>query len=373
MRTVTAPTTHGDRRREWAVLLACARGRFDDSAGARARQSAAAGLDWEYLLALANAHRVSELVLNNLETAGVPVPGAVEARLNQRARDTALNLSLTHQVADLLDALESSGIRALAFKGPVLAALAYGHVGLRSFVDLDILVPRSAIREVRRVMIASGYEHDPAEHRLFDGPYPRAARDEVFRPTKAGPAKVEVHVAIPPWDLGVALDTSALLSRAVSTNVAGRSIRTLQSEDLMLALAVHGTVNVWCVVKFVSEIDAVSRLDLDWEVVIERGRQARVQRMLCTALLLAERLLETPLPPSVRALAQRDREAVVQAGDFAQRLFGPPPSLVGVRLGVPWRIMKTHERAVDRAGYLVRHMIYEKVLMEWDKVTRARR
>ena len=57
------------------------------------------------------------------------------------------NLFLVSELLKLLKLLESHGIGAIAFKGPVLALYAYGNLSLRQQLDLDILVRKRDIFE----------------------------------------------------------------------------------------------------------------------------------------------------------------------------------------------------------------------------------
>ena len=67
-------------------------------------------------------------------------------------------MELTSQLFQILDRLKGQGIRALAFKGPVLAQQLYDQPFRREFVDLDILVPTEAVGRVIALLGADGFE-----------------------------------------------------------------------------------------------------------------------------------------------------------------------------------------------------------------------
>ena len=54
--------------------------------------------------------------------------------------------------------LESNGINAIPYKGPVLANLAYGNLSFREFGDIDILINKSDALKAKEIMISNGYE-----------------------------------------------------------------------------------------------------------------------------------------------------------------------------------------------------------------------
>ncbi len=56
-----------------------------------------------------------------------------------------------------MEFLGGSGIEAVPYKGPMLAVQAYGDIGLREFMDLDILVRHREIPKITEVMRENGY------------------------------------------------------------------------------------------------------------------------------------------------------------------------------------------------------------------------
>src|SRR4029077_3292045 len=67
------------------------------------------------------------------------------------------NRHLTAELVRLMGLLETAGIPAVTFKGPVLAAMAYGSIELRQFSDLDILVRQTDLPRIAEILTAEGY------------------------------------------------------------------------------------------------------------------------------------------------------------------------------------------------------------------------
>ena len=61
------------------------------------------------------------------------------------------------QLSTLLRNFKAAGIPAIPYKGPALAATAYGNVGLRVFGDLDILIQKEDVPRAADMMTALGY------------------------------------------------------------------------------------------------------------------------------------------------------------------------------------------------------------------------
>src|SRR4051794_310038 len=99
--------------------------------------------EWQPLVRLARVHAVTPTLLRALERRAPASPKGLMNALQKRAGESARsNLQRTRSLLRILDACSEEGIRAVAFKGPLLAALAYGDIGLREFVDIDVLVSR---------------------------------------------------------------------------------------------------------------------------------------------------------------------------------------------------------------------------------------
>src|SRR5207249_1097507 len=77
-------------------------------------------------------------------------------------RNARRNLYMLRALLEILDLFEQHGIRAIPFKGPLLAAQAYGGVALRCFLDLDILIQPNELERARSLLVSRGYRADAA-------------------------------------------------------------------------------------------------------------------------------------------------------------------------------------------------------------------
>ena len=350
------------------LLLQCLRS--DTARSAASPFPETTSIDWDRVVFLSDSHGVTELLLDRLAKAGANPPGPIRHVLQQRVIDaTGANLARTRQIADVLQRLRAGGIRAIAFKGPTLAVTAYGHLGRRSSADIDLLVHPADATRVRPLLLQNGYVlPNRRKHRggsLIYGLYPAAGRDDTLLPAGDGLAAVDVHVAFAYWTLGIRLDTPALLDRAVTVDVAGVPIPTCCADDLLLVLTIHGMMHGWSLLRYICDIDAVSRLVSNWTQVLEHARAARLLRPLSVALLLAERTLHTAVPPEIASITSRDREAAQLAGQCRNRLFDLDWRN---RDWDPWPWFLSFQASPrDRMRFRVRSLIYEWLLKwPWD-------
>lgn len=325
---------------EMATLVRCVGATVDAGEGADA-----AGLDWERVADLAEVHGVTPLLRDGLdELPEDPVPAPVRAQVAERARSTATrNLQLVNELHGVLDALGEADVRALPFKGPVLAAFAYGDLSRRSYMDLDLLVhPEDARRAVDRLE-ALGYEWAEGTPRrddavLLGGPVTLPIVNE-YGLRRAG-VDLEVRTGVGEPQVPFAVEFEQLWERRQHVAVGGRELPALAPEDRLLVLAYHGTKHRWHLLKWACDFEAaLAATDPDWPALLARARRRNLERRLLLGVALVEALFD----PSVPAVVRRRVELDAELGTLADRV------LAGYAAGEPVR-----PSARQRAGFLFR-------------------
>jgi len=334
-----------------ALLLAAAHSHLDASASVRLATLAAATRDWDRVRAAAGLHGVMPPLARALETwAHDAVPPEVLQRLHDEALASGhRSLRLAGDLVTIIDRLGSAGIPVLAFKGPTLAVLAYGDLGLRPCRDLDLLVHGRSLPAAERLVSALGYQAAPSPFGLLTGLNQRTY-------TRNDGEIVELHWAMAPAEFPSPLDEDGLWARPEPVQLGTHTVYTLGVEDLALFLCAHGAKHLWERLSWVCDIAALlaRRPDLDWDAVLTSARQRGAERMVLLALHLADDLLGAPVPeaaherlrgdPAVRALGERVRI----------RMFaGPHPPTVWERRAFYWRVRERwHDRLRDFARAL---------------------
>ena len=297
---------------ELELLFCCARTRQRPLYSERIKELLQQDIDWKKLSQLAAFHRVQPLLYKSLVKTGSEgaVPPAILDRFNHQMRFAAVrNLTLLKEMERLSERFDDNGIPAIAFKGPILAQRAYGNLGIRPCVDLDILIPKEAFGKVEELLAADGYEHVPKTkdmkgvRKAF---HLYLARQCTFaRPPALG---LDIHTSVMPPGYHP-FDFDALYGRSQRLSIAGMEVPGFAPEDLLLILCFHGVKNRWEALKHVCDVAELIRAhpDMDWDVVAERARSARGERVLWLGLYMAHALLGADLPPTVLRRAEQDR------------------------------------------------------------------
>ena len=292
MATANSPARETDagKSREAELLLCCARTRMDESDGIRAGELLRRDLKWDYIVAAALQHRVATLLYWNLRTRSENVPRHVLDTLANWCQEmTERNELMAVELAELLRELQTGGVDAIPFKGPVLAIGAYGNLSLRTFSDLDLIVRRRDIAAATEVLLSRNYR--PIGRKIADAPG-EGQPYRVFQRVD-GKVKVDLQSSIEDANFSFSLDRAEWSRERESVTYHQLTFPTLAPDVTLLVLCVHGCKHLWERLIWIADVAEMVRShpDLDWERLGKRARLLRVRRMLDTGLAMAGGLL----------------------------------------------------------------------------------
>jgi hypothetical protein len=317
---VPLPRTHPDNR----LLLDCARTCVESGVAQRVLGSVRDGVDWAYLIETASGHGVLPLLCYNLNRlyAHVLPPGALRDLQARFRANSARNLSLAAELIKILHFLESSGIAALAFKGPALALSAYGNLALRQFGDLDVLVREKDFPAAKELFLAEGYrpwkDLTPQEEALL------LRSNHAFtlvRPQDG--LRLDLHWRITQERYAFEFDVESLWARAIRVPFCGRDILGLSPEDSLLVLCIHGSKHGWERLGWICDVAEVLRKEpeLRWDEILSRSAGLHILRAVLLGLHLAKSLLDAPLPEPIVSAIRGDRGVRWVSYLIQKRLF----------------------------------------------------
>jgi len=326
------------------LLLYCARTHVDPARADRIQVLLDGKIEWEHLLGLANKHELGSLLdwqLNN--TCPEAVPEKYLSRLQHHFHaNTRRNLYLSGELLRVLDILGNHGIAAVPFRGPILAASYYGHLGLREFGDLDLLVHKSEAPRIDEMLANEGYYPLTRLSRAQ-----RAAIHEsehhLHLQSDSGDTHLEIHWRVVPRYLFPRFESETLWGRLEEVSIGGTSVSTFSPEDLLIVLCLHEASHTWERLAWICDTSELirSEVDLDWDDVLRRAEAIRCERVVFIGLLLAHDLLGTVLPAEIIYKATGDSAAQVIAHQVKRRIFE------GVS-GSPLFLIRATDRALDK-------------------------
>jgi hypothetical protein len=284
------------RLRAWQArfLRACVSEPKVDAARALVASGSPAAL--ETLPVLASFHRV---VGHVVKAVGDAVPSHVRAALLRLQRDelarrvvAAENLRRTAQL------LESLDIPFLVVKGPILAGVVYGDPRVRFYRDLDVIVPSASFPRALEAFEQTGA-------RVVDANWP------YFLEHLAGQVDLSSNVDLH-WHLlffedfrrATRIRMADVFERARTVSAEGVTVRTLDSTDTLIHLAVHACLEGGARLGRLKDIEQVMVNERpDMQDVVERSLEWRLSLLVGMMLLRTRDSLSAPVGDDVlRAL-----------------------------------------------------------------------
>ncbi len=313
-------------RPENAFLLSALR-RDTEAAGAQRAAARAVG-DWPAVAALAREHGVGWWVARAMPgmpaafeagvasggggaaagaaVAAVATVAAVGAELAAGVRAAAIaGLAAARQLAELHRVLDAAGVRAVAYKGPALAADVHGDLAARQFSDLDLLIGDAdralACDALRAAGYGSPHGYTAREERLY------SRWEGVAHFARGADWPIELHWRCLAPRYGGPQDPAAVVSRAVPSALGGGFVLVPAPEDLAVLLALHGVKHAWGRLLWLADFAAAaSRPGFDWSRATERARAWNVIGAWRFAVRVAGTLVALPIPATLMAEAQAD-------------------------------------------------------------------
>lgn len=335
---------------------------MDAEAAERIRLSLGQQLDWNYVLRKAEEHFITPLVYRSLNST---LPNAVPKEILHGLGSYFLaharrNLFFTRELLNLLKVMEENGIRAVAYKGPLLSASAYGNVALRSFIDLDILVHERDILLAKELLIARGYEMRTQLTRAEEEAHLRSRKQKdivLIRQDMA--VSVELHWGIASLFL-FPLDSGLLWERLETITLGGATVSNLRSEDMLLILCVHGAKHSFKRLQWICDIAELIRAnpEMDWNQVTGQAAKLGSKRMLSLGLFLATNLLAAVVPQDVARSIDADPKVKSLASRVMTSLFSDTTNLSHVFTDITFRV-NLREEWRDRTRLRLHHYLHK--------------
>jgi hypothetical protein len=291
---------------ETRLLVCCARMRVNPETASDIRALVLGNLDWDALLGGAARHAVAPLLDRQLLTVAADlIPANQISRMNEANRVNTLRcLQLTAALVEILRLFQAEGIAALPYKGPILAAQAYGDLSMRQFDDIDIVVPQREMAKAQEIVLGLGYTAKFPGVFSPGNSYPIPGEYKYYSETRD--AIVELHTEFTLRHFPVTCNFDDFYARSVELNLGGHHVRTFSPEDALLAICVHGSKDFWERLSWIADV----------------AESLRVERMLRVGRALAARVLGTQLPDEMNGSVRKDRVAEAIAEKLAGKLLG---------------------------------------------------
>jgi Uncharacterised nucleotidyltransferase/Transglutaminase-like superfamily len=309
---------------EFDLVLACLRWPQERIDGDRIQSLVRRPIRWPYLLEIVHHHKVVPLFFRNLETfAPGYIPDEPAAVLRAGAVANAHTcLQRTSHLLLLNRLFHERQIDLRIFKGIPLAITAFQDPTLRDAGDIDLLIAEKEIYRAGEILSGEGYVRFEPRARLT----PRRLRSYIAHQKDFSYEHTGNGIVI---DLHWRLFRNSFLPANAGLAEVGEEwlplgserIPTLPAPRLLLYLCVHGALDGWLRLKWLTDIAALLRT-MTPEQLASTARSAMEQQALpqfSAATILCQDLLGSGSPPP-GCLDRNDRR-VAHILRFANRLM----------------------------------------------------
>ncbi|WP_233531870.1 nucleotidyltransferase domain-containing protein [Paenibacillus alkalitolerans] len=261
-------------------------------------------IDWNQFLKLVRHHRVYPQVYTNMQNSKLIPADVLQALSMDYGKNTIQMLRLSVEMERLCRSLQENGVSPLVLKGPVLAKELYGDLSLRTSKDLDILIPMADIEKAEEILTSLGYACENNVPRVFNWKWKKHHISYFHPQTKI---EVEIHWRLNS-DMGKEPPFEELWERRRTSSLTSYPVYLPGSEDLFIYLVSHGARHAWFRLRWLADIDCIARQNMNWDALIRLMRRYQCLHLGGQALLLASRLLNTPVPDSMKQIISDKRQ-----------------------------------------------------------------
>jgi hypothetical protein len=310
----------------------------------------AAPPDADAFVTAVGRERLTGFAVAAAESGALELPTrALEELLLRHDHQLALDLQLERVLVDVAARFESDGVTHRVLKGPLLAHTVYPDPALRSFGDVDILVPTDSFDPAVRLLVSLGFRRHFAEPRPgFDARFSKGACLE--RPDHM---EIDLHRTFAPGAFGIMLERVDLFRRRPHRfELGGRVLCGLDVETAFVHACFHAALGDHPP-RFVPLRDIVQLHDagLDARAVVEMFRAARCESVCQRALDLVDSELHVGLDGPIPTWAREHRPTrfdrwALQSYARADR------SYAGQVAASLWAISSMRERAAYSAALM---------------------
>ena len=288
--------------RDRLLFLACCLDFAPSDAELRSRL-ATPDLPWPELLAFANSELLAPTLWVRLHEKGLTneLPPGVAATLRRsHAINFARNLRIRSELLEAIEGLNAAGIEPVVLKGAVdLMVPRYADSGARILRDIDLFVPEEQVTLAVAVLEGIGYREAPIEETKFVTYYADLTREGNL-------VGIDLQFFISSQrDL---LTPEEAIAGSERHQIDGCHFRILSPDHQIAHNLLHSEVQdrggdvglIW--LRQLLDLVALWRLygdSVDWAGTQARFAAGRLPHLVSKRLLMAQRLLQVPLPEGI--------------------------------------------------------------------------
>ncbi len=292
---------------EYKLIFFISRLKIDSSSHREIRKLISNSINWNRIIEISNRQQILPFLYYNVTKLNLQniIPQDIFAEMKNCYFSNILRISmLEKEISRILELTNRKGITLIPFRGFSLSQTLYFNSGLRIMVDVDILIKKGHLQEIKNILAHLGYKEsadDSSKSLLYSNEY-----IAVFSKTLLANQNIviETHYALAP-PRPYAINLPCLWERAQERNLNGQKVFYLSLEDTFLSLVLHlrrHTRPRRLALKFIVDLAELLNINaekLDWEYIKESAENNHIVTTVYLALYLTNELLEASVSPKI--------------------------------------------------------------------------
>jgi len=293
---------------------------------------------WYSLSELSKLHGVTPFLYYRARSLGIKLPEQIEKEwLGIYLYQIAEEQKARRQIKELKEILDPKGIPFILLKGASAMMRLYPQSGLRTFVDLDILIPADRVSQFKKTMTKAGYKPLAARNSPEDEELQKFA-SHLDPLCKDGSLMIEPHLSI----LGVGDDHITALHQIwkekEEVNIDGVKVDHLSKEQFIIHTLLHSSKHLtdegFTEIKWLVDLlYSIKAWRIDWSKVRGIARKWGVEREILPVVATLNQYWQAdillpgtsePIALNTLMLGIKDREKEYYANlptSYLERLF----------------------------------------------------
>ena len=279
-----------DLKPEDQLLLSCAQTRMSSENENKIKNLLDSNLNWKFIFDKARINGLVPLLYYNLNRIDSnKIPDNILLNLKKLYhKNVHRNILLTAELIKVFDLLKNGGVKAVTYKGPVLALNAYGSLAFREFGDVDILIRKADVNKAKKIMNDNGFYLDPPIE-LKTSIYIQLASEYQFKNSFGG--IIEINWSFIGNYFYFPNSPKLLFNDLKNYKINDFVIKTISPENDFLMLCIHCSKHNWKRILWICDLrEFLENNEINWADLWEKADQLAVKRIVIINLILLKNL-----------------------------------------------------------------------------------
>jgi hypothetical protein len=276
--------------------------------------------NWDDFISLSYSHGVFPLVYKIIKKYDEKIPLDKLSFMKQTYMDLVkTNMLMTSELIKVSNLLEENGIKSIAFKGPTLSQMAYGDVISRQYVDLDVLVDESLLKDAQKILEVNNYlpRYDLEEYQKENL---KDVVHDISMINKLNGINIELHWTLSSGEFFIDLEKLEYMSDTKKYNLLNHDINIFTNEKLFIYLCVHGYKHLWERIEWLVDIYyLISKENIDLEKVVEISKSVNADRIVLSTLIICQKMFDLKIEFKLNYI--KDKKLIYKSYTFYEILI----------------------------------------------------